>query len=464
MEGVLGSQVRQIIPIGIRNMAEKNRVKRPSTRRWCDRCLSWLGRSLLCAFPGAAFALDYGYTLEYRGEQSDNIALVHDNPQADWVNTARVRAFLREMASRDVRADVNLDTSYSTYTKSSFADQTNTTLNSSATWFIVPEGFSWTIEDYFGQTYQDLLQPGVPTNRENINVFATGPEAQFRLSPVDSLRLGLGGGNYYAEVADTDSYRYYALGEWKHKLSATTNLSLNYDFARRDFKNQISYQNYDLRDIYFRIESQRTATSNVVLDLGRNRIQPEGGSGIDGNLVRFLYTRQVGAKSNFRLLANSQVTDAAGAVLAAGGVGLVTAPIGNVGDVDVYRIREIDGLFTRSRGFGTDRLRVFAQHVDYYTSLLDQDRAGAQLDVGFGLTDTLTGALVGTYLNTNYLDQGYVDRDGMFGARLQYRVRPQILLTLESRKTNRRSSDPQRSYDEIRNFLTISYQSVALHL
>jgi hypothetical protein len=440
-----------------------------SIRRRGEVWTSLLGGLFLFTVPAVSLAAEYGYSLEYRGEHSDNTTLVGIDPLTDWIDIARATLYLRDPNAQTLRTDIFLDARYEDYSKDTVADRTLLTLNSSLTWLIVPEGLSWVLEDYYGQTYRDVLLADAPANQQDVNIVSTGPDVSLRLNPVNTLLTSLRAGKYNAEQLldtdpDRDSSRYYGLVGWRYTASATTNLSLNYDTMRREFEDIMVNTDYDLRNIYFRLESRRTARSTVSLDLGKSRVEPAGSDSIDGNLVRGLYTLRMGVASSLRLMANSQFTDSSNAILSSGGVNSVTTPIGTVGSSDVYRLKEVDATYTQQRGYGSDRLRLFAQRQDYADSLLDQDRAGANLDLGFGLTDTLSGAVFGNYINTHYTDQQFIDRDGRVGIRIAYRARQRLIFGLEARKTNRDSSLVTRNYDETRAMVSIVYRSIAFRI
>jgi hypothetical protein len=435
----------------------------------CWTCV--LGSLLSFVSPSVAQAAEYGYSLEYRREQSDNITLVRTNPLSDRINIAGATLYLRDPTAQTLRTDIFLDARYEDYSKDTVADRTLVTLNSNITWLIAPESLSWVLEDYYGQTYRDVLLAGAPSNQQNVNIVSTGPDASLRLNPVNTLVASLRAGKYNAEQVEStdpnlDSNRYYGLLGWRYTASATTNLSLNYDTTRRVFQDQDTMINtdYDLRNVFFRLESRRTARSSVSLDLGKSRIVPDGLAAIDGNLVRAQYTLRIGVASNLLIAANSQFTDTSNAILSSGGVRSVTTPIGTVGSSNYYRIKEAEATYTQQRGFGTDRLRLFARRQIYDGVALDQDRAGASLDIGFGLTDTLSGALFGNYTNTNYIDQSFIDRDGQVGVRFTYRAQQRVQVGLEARKSSRNSSDAPRDYDETRLSVSIAYRSIAFHI
>ena len=431
------------------------------TRQKAVTCFCLLGAVFFSGSPRFARALEYGYALEHSVEQSDNIALAGTNPQRDRINTSRASVYVRETASPNVRANILAGAVYENYAKNILADRTRLNLEASVNWTIVPESFSWTIEDYYGQTYQNVLQPGTSNNLQDVNVFSTGPDFNFRINPVNRLYTGFRVGNYNAEQTNADSKRYFGFAGWRYKASSTTDASLNYTLMHRAFKDTPIFD-YDLQSIFFRLESRRTQRSTIAVDLGASYYEPDVGERLDAPLASMLIVYALPGGANLRITANTLLTDAANAILAAGSVNAVTAPVGNIDSSRVYRLKEVNGSYIQPRGYGANQIRLFAQRLDYeVTSLnLDQDRAGASLDIGRGFTSTLSAALFGGYTSTHYIDQAFIDKDGIVGLRFQYQVRPRVFLGLEGRKTNRVSNVSTRDYDESRTSLSIAYRSV----
>ena len=420
-----------------------------------------LGAVVFSVMPRFSQALEYGYTLEYRREQSSNILLSNINPRRESIDIGRATLYLRESTSPNVRANVLAGASYDNYGDNIVADLTRLNLEAYGNWTIVPETFSWIVEDYYGQTFRNVLQPGTSNNLQNVNVFSTGPDLNFRINPVNRLFTGFRVGNYYAEQTNIDSNRYFAFAGWHHTVSSTTYVSLNYTLMRRVFKDT-PLLDYDLQNIFFRLESKRTQRSSVAVDLGASHFEPDVGEPVDAPLASLLFAYTLPRGANLKFTANTKLTDASSAILSTGSVNAVTAPVGNVDSTRIYRLKEVDGSFIQPRSYGTDRVRLFAQRLDYETVPLDQDRAGAYADLGLGFTSTLSGALFGSYISTHYIDQPvpFIDRDGIVGLRFQYQVRPQIFLGLEGRRTNRVSSNSTRDYDEDRAILSIAYRSI----
>lgn len=418
---------------------------------------------LCCVSPGVVLAAEYGYSLEYLTQYSNNTTLAGTNEPSDWINIGRAILYRNDPTAQTLRSNIFMDVRYEDYYHDTVEDRTLLTLNANLAWLLIPERLTWVVEDYYGQTFRNILQPGAPSNQQNVNVFSTGPDATLRLTPVSSLLFSLRAGNYSAEEDATnlnqDSNRYFGRAGWLYTASTTTNLSLNYDVMRREFDDTATNTDYDLHNAYVRLESRRTSRSTVSLDAGKSRVVSNDVDIIDRGLVRAQYLRKITADSNLRISANSQVTDNTTAILSSGGVNLVTTPIGTSGNSYIYHIKEVDTSFERRRDYGTDFLRLFAQRQNYEIALLDQDRAGAYLDVAFGLTSTLTGSVFGSYVYADYIDQSLNDRDGLVGLRLAYRARQKVVFGFDLRKLTRYSSDSARDYDETRVGLSVAYRS-----
>ena len=66
---------------------------------------------------------------------------------------------------------------------------------------IVPERFTWMIEDTYGQLQTDPFSPLTPDNRQDLNFFTTGPDVIFNVGAANTLRLF---GRYSLTQAEED--------------------------------------------------------------------------------------------------------------------------------------------------------------------------------------------------------------------------------------------------------------------
>ncbi len=409
---------------------------------------------LLFSVPAVSSAVDFGYGLGYRAEHSNNMALVSANPSTDWLNVAQAEFALQELDSPNVTGRLYSKLEYDNYVHHTFDNQTLFFLNSAGTWSISPQRLTWTAEDYYGQIPINPFAVNTPNNMQNVNVFSTGPNLFLRMDPLNTLELGARYGNYHADTGSTNSNRGSAFAGWFYQLSPITVLSLNYQGEHAGYTSSAVGSGYTRNDLFARMAMRRPYGA-LIMDLGNTWLQQTNVADISGIYARLLASQQLTEASTVSFTATSTLTDTADTILAAQGVGAVTS--GTIVGTDIYRLKHADVAYTHRRTYGTDRIRIFSERLDYYTAPLDQELTGADADMGFQLTGTLLGSIYGRYVRTRYFANSGVNRDGQEGVRLAYETRPNLFLGLEGRLTRRQSTIPGSSYSEARVILSITY-------
>ncbi len=121
------------------------------------------------------------YALSVGALYSDNINRTPTNEETATVGTAGFDLRARRESQRlSYRADSNLN--YLNYLDTDLSDQVVGRFNGSAAYALVPERLLWIVRDDFDQTRIDNLSPAAPSNRQNLNQFATGPDLNLRVS------------------------------------------------------------------------------------------------------------------------------------------------------------------------------------------------------------------------------------------------------------------------------------------
>ena len=112
-----------------------------------------------------------GYSLEY----TDNARLIPNDKKDEWTHVLSAGlSYLENSKTLDAR--VRAQAAYRKYKNNIFSDDTVLGLNANLLWRISPDRFSWTLEDYLTQTAIQSLGPDTPSNRQQTNVFTTGPD------------------------------------------------------------------------------------------------------------------------------------------------------------------------------------------------------------------------------------------------------------------------------------------------
>lgn len=419
--------------------------------------------------PSIAVALDFGYSLAYGLEYTDNAQLTADNTQDEWTNTARA-GFSLSQSSPVVAASMTADAQHNTYKNNTFPDETLYDLNLLGTWNISPERFSWTVEDYFNQTTILPNAPRTPNNRQNSNVASTGPDFILRMSPVQTLDFNARyARNTYDQTSYLASTRTSGNAQWAYQSTPATTFSLNLGGESVNYDNQqvITNVNFVRKDAFLEATS-RLARNEFLLDIGRSRIHrdnvPEDET---GGLGRFSVTREISSTSRVAMYASSQLTDVGQQALVRGQTGSQgplqpTAPI-QVVTAGVYRAKSIDLLYSFQRTYGSNEFRVFRQKNEFDVSLEDEDHRGGGFDIGYDFSQALSASISGSYESVEKpgLDPKPIYRDKIFGLRFVNQFNNQLYFGLALVENRRDSNNVAgtNEYTEHRGLLTITYST-----
>jgi hypothetical protein len=412
--------------------------------------------------PAVLFAGDIAYGLGYSSEYSSNITQVPVNAQKEWINSVMAGVGYAEYTP-DLAARVLSQVQYDKY-EYVFGEETLFNLDSSAVWTVSPQRFNWSVQDVYRQLPIDLTVTETPINRENVNVFSTGPDFLLHFSPVQTLVLGARYGNFYTAHTNTDNNNSSGFARWQYQATSQMTYSLNYEVLDVKYKDDVANNNFKQQNLYFRADS-RPSRSEYILDLGTTQINQDRNSVVRQGSGKLSWVREINPETNMgaSVGAGSSNTgnDVLAASTAAAGPTPSPAPIVQPSAVtsDVYRTKRADAFYMHhSSQFGTS-LQVFGQDVNYQLTPDSNRQSGGNLLFSYYYSDTFTSTLFGGYSKTKYttLIRRDIDRDA--GLRFAYRVGRDILMTLEGRRTERASTDPNAPFTENRVLFTVLYSS-----
>jgi len=405
-------------------------------------------------------AADTLFSLGYSLQHSDNIQLAPANKQNEWINTATVSYAFQEN-SVSLEGGVQGSAAYHDYRRNTFSDRSVFGLNANLKWKILPERFWWTLEDFFTQTAIQPLEPDTPTNRQNANVFSTGPNYTLRLSPVHSMQFGARHTESSFEKSDLDSTRNTGNVGWIYQATPRTTLTLNYSAEAVDYKNETLNPNFDRQDAFLQI-SHRLSRNLFLLEGGSTSIHRDRAADVDGSRERFSWTRELTPASTFNLSVSSELSDVTRETLAAAATAEPGIP-GNIVDGDVFRSKKADLVFTHRRTYGSDVVSLFRHEQDFQISPSDQERRGGNINVGYDFTAAVTGVFFAS--SAKVVSTGVTPvteyKDTIIGLSLSDRLTKTLNLGFELSQKQRDSVDPLRTYTENRASLTLSYSSAS---
>ena len=414
-----------------------------------------LATNLVPASRAAETAVSVGYHLEY----TDNARLAPNNPQEEWTNVLSAGvSFLENSASLD--AKLQAQASYRNYKNNVFSDDTILGLGSSILWKISPDRFSWTIEDYLTQTLVQSLGPDTPSNRQQLNVFSTGPDFKVRLSPVQALQFGTRYTRNTYETSDLDNTRYAGELRWVYQSSPLTKLSLNYEAQTVRYDNSVINPNFDRQDAYFQIEN-RLSRNIFILSAGATSIQRKNVPDEEGSLGRFSWTRLVSPVSTFNLSVASELSDVGRQALVAGQTASATPQSvpGTSNTGDVFRKNSAIATFNHRRSFGNDSVGLFKEKDEYNLSPVVEERKGGNINIGYEFAGTRAASVFARYTKTesNVKSPATEYKDKIYGLRFSDRFARNFTVGLELGRNKRDSVNILQSYTERHAILILSY-------
>lgn len=263
--------------------------------------------------PTRSQGLEYGLTAGYG--HSDNVFRRSDDELASDILTAGVEINWQEdrtLFDANVRADIDFNHYLDLNEGFDDANQVMGNLQGEMSLGIIPDHFTWLIQDSFGQTQQDPLVPATPESLESTNYLTTGPDFTLLFGSASLLRLS---GRYSAttyELSPYDSTRAGGGLTFLRNTSERSSMSLavntddvDYDDAANvDFKRQGASFNYTLQ----------AARTDIDATVGYTWLDIDDGSENSGPLVEIEVRRRISNSSalNFRL--GTQLSDAAEAL------------------------------------------------------------------------------------------------------------------------------------------------------
>jgi hypothetical protein len=212
-----------------------------------------------------------------------------------------------EAMSERVEAAVNGHVQYRTYSLDELENETLGELRATGDFAIVPERFSWLIEDSYAQGATDPFAFEGPGNRESINVLQTGPELTLPFARRMGVILGsLYSDRRYGESRGFDNQSLRSEATLYRQSSPTARFSLS--LIDSDIEYDSGLPGYEIETVQLGY-SKELASGDVLAELGENRVVFDA-SETTGPLYRLEWRRDVTARSQVGFIAGRQLTDA----------------------------------------------------------------------------------------------------------------------------------------------------------
>ena len=294
-------------------------------------CGAALAHAVACILALAAArpagAADFAYQVDVGAGYSDNIARSSTGEQDETIGTLGLQFSLDQRTAK-LTADIIGDLAYFDYLDDTFASELTGNIAANARFAFVPERFEWLVADNFGQVLSNPFAPATPGNRENINVFTTGPDFAMRLGSQMRLRVG---GRYTMTTYENRPFDSDIVsGELAlvRELSSSSELSLNGQVQSIEYDQQALNADYDQTQAFVRYDATGARTT-LTIDVGYTEVKPDGGGDSqDGLLFRFDAARRLSPSTTATLSAGREFANSATAfagIQGANGISLESA-------------------------------------------------------------------------------------------------------------------------------------------
>ncbi|PNS08150.1 hypothetical protein Lysil_2326 [Lysobacter silvestris] len=202
---------------------------------------------------------------------SDNIGLIPDHPQDDWVIAPTLTFDVRRDSS-NLRLTAHGIAQYLDYAQGSFPNSARGALAAQANWVISPGRLEFMAADHLTRRPADSLVSYNPANAQQINVFVAGPTWVASLSPTTRSRFDLRvSDSVAAKTHEIDGQQYLLSGAIDHDLAPNRSISGAVTTEQVRFSKLSKSDDYDRESIFARYDT-RMRTILLQTDLGWSRV------------------------------------------------------------------------------------------------------------------------------------------------------------------------------------------------
>ena len=395
--------------------------------------------------------------------ESDNVTLVDTNKVSQTMAIADLDFDLKDQSRRfDVDAKGNF--SYLDYLQNAYSNQLLGRFDGKADVALIPEHVTWVLTESFGQAQIDPFVATVPTNLQNINYVATGPDVALRLGPTVFLDLSARYAKSTYQTDPFDSNVINASAALGRALSAQSSISINGSFERALFENTDVNTDFNRSSVYAHYEIQGART-NLTANLGATKVD-QGSESFTGPNAKLQLSRKLSSASTLTFTIGRDITDGSTAFanLQSGAIGgIVTGAAVVTQNNYTVTYGSLAWDYTRNR----TTIGVSGNwEKDSYDGLplLDVTRGSAEFRIERRLTSVLTGQLLGRLYRNDYANTNFSETDGVVGAALAFHAGRGLEIKLRYDHSTRNASGVgvvpgvSNGYNENRAFLTIGYR------
>lgn len=413
--------------------------------------------AVICAVSSNfSVADELAYDIRVGASYTDNVRRADTMLQEETVAFIGIQLDASH-TSRRVDAGIQSDWEYRDYVDNSFDADDVGSVNAHVSFQISPDIFSWVATNYYGTLQSNPFLADTPDNRENINVFSTGPDLKLRLGSRSAFHINGRYTNRYFEVSDINNDVLSGGISLVRTLSPNRSLSLNVSADRLEFDDSTVNSDFDLQSAYVSVSSQNSRGTAVV-NLGVNELH-DSGMVSRGTLIGLNWSRKLTAKSSFSLDYYQRFSDAGDIFRRFQDPGRGFGNVRSIPGVgDAFESRRFSANINIDQEDYEFYFSVIRDEQVYETSsALNRDMTG----LGLGASKTLGSAwrvnFDARFGKTEFDASGRTDDDIEMRARISRQLSRRFSVNFSYRRSERKSNSAGFDYTENVASLSIGY-------
>lgn len=336
---------------------------------------------------------------------SDNLARLPAEAHSETVPEAGVQLSIVDDRPH-LRADVLSNIEYQYYTNHTYGNEVLGGLAGTALFKLVPEHFDWFVQDNFGQTRTSPIDAESPTNRQNVNLFSTGPDLIIPFGGPTSLTIDGRWSKATFQDSQTDNEQIAGILGISRKLSPDMSLAVKASAQHVTYDQAIG-GSYDVRSAYLQYMAvgRRTILST---QLGYTALHQSLGEDSSQPMLAFSLSRMLSPRTTMILDAGTNYSDSAQQFRLSQSLGGIT--LGSNDTVvasDPLRSdhASLSWRFADERTTAQLRGEWLRERHTRFTEF-DREQAGGILNLSHRVTTSVTLGLAGMYGRQHFTTQG----------------------------------------------------------
>lgn len=422
-------------------------------RRLVEPVRSAVAAALLIAFvtplPAAEWGANVGTAIAY----SDNVESSPEPESAALVSVDAAAQYLS--VTRTFTLDAEAAVTVREYLDGDYGTDVLPQARGELYWIPIPERFQWLVRDDLGQVALTPSDSLLPADRENTNIFSTGPQFFQPLGTRTRLEVSALFSDIYYEESEFDNNRLSGQIELHREIGRAKDVLLGVSHTRTEYKDE-QYGGFDIAQAYVGYDSVGRRTT-LHAEVGVQQLADNGdkssGEYFDVNVEHELsrrttlslqYLNQLGDSADLFILDNE-----------------LQPSLGDTADVPVVSDpiqQQRAGVELRFEGARTtiSPSLIWSKEEIQSTTLPDRETYGMELDITRRISRRVIGGFRTYYLRQTSNDIEFPQQDDYAVAlNATYRMTGRLSFRGEVSRHGRKNAPSE--YDENRVVLELRY-------